>query len=70
MFGYMFFAQDQTVLKFFNRNNLIHVGVPEEVIKRAAYVLEAAQNNKHVERWSHENISAQDQQYKVLSSEP
>lgn len=39
-------------------------GVPEEVIKRAAYVLEAAQNNKHVERWSHENISAQDQQYK------
>ncbi|KAH9651902.1 DNA mismatch repair protein MSH5 [Citrus sinensis] len=55
---------DQTVLKFFNRNNLIHVGVPAEVIKRAAYVLEAAQNNKHVERWSHENISAQDQQYK------
>ncbi|KAH9651890.1 DNA mismatch repair protein MSH5 [Citrus sinensis] len=39
-------------------------GVPAEVIKRAAYVLEAAQNNKHVERWSHENISAQDQQYK------
>ncbi|KAH9803811.1 DNA mismatch repair protein MSH5 [Citrus sinensis] len=42
----------------------ICAGVPAEVIKRAAYVLEAAQNNKHVERWSHENISAQDQQYK------
>ncbi|KAJ4725114.1 DNA mismatch repair protein MSH5 [Melia azedarach] len=39
-------------------------GVPEEVIKRAAYVLDAVQNNNHVERWSHENISALDQQYK------
>ncbi|KAI9161743.1 hypothetical protein LWI28_020312 [Acer negundo] len=39
-------------------------GVPEEVIKRAAYVLDAIQNSKHVERLSHENISAQDQLYK------
>ncbi|KAK3219182.1 hypothetical protein Dsin_013152 [Dipteronia sinensis] len=39
-------------------------GVPEEVIKRAAYVLDAVQNCKHVERLSHENISAQDQLYK------
>ncbi|KAK1577849.1 hypothetical protein Q3G72_025394 [Acer saccharum] len=39
-------------------------GVPEEVIKRAAYVLDAVQNSKHVERLSHENISAQDQLYK------
>ncbi|KAL5805233.1 hypothetical protein ACOSQ3_032033 [Xanthoceras sorbifolium] len=39
-------------------------GVPEEVIKRAAYVLDAVQNNKHVECLSYENISAQDQLYK------
>ncbi|KAK6124596.1 hypothetical protein DH2020_041664 [Rehmannia glutinosa] len=39
-------------------------GVSEEVIKRAASVLLAIGNNKNVERLFHENISAQDQQYK------
>ncbi|GER43749.1 DNA mismatch repair protein MSH5 [Striga asiatica] len=39
-------------------------GVPEEVIKRAAYVLLANGDNKNVERLLHENISTQDQQYK------
>ncbi|KAI8557566.1 hypothetical protein RHMOL_Rhmol04G0020400 [Rhododendron molle] len=39
-------------------------GVPEEVIKRAASVLDAIGNNKHVERVCTGGISAQDQQYK------
>ncbi|KAA8523663.1 hypothetical protein F0562_010086 [Nyssa sinensis] len=39
-------------------------GVPEEVIKRAAFVLDAIGNNKHVERLCNVKISAQDQQYK------
>ncbi|KAJ0101171.1 hypothetical protein Patl1_04166 [Pistacia atlantica] len=39
-------------------------GVPEEVIKRAANVLDAVQNNRHVERLNHVNILARDQQYK------
>ncbi|XP_044473615.1 DNA mismatch repair protein MSH5 isoform X4 [Mangifera indica] len=39
-------------------------GVPEETIKRAANVLDAVQNNRHVERSKHENILARDQQYK------
>ncbi|XP_042949163.1 DNA mismatch repair protein MSH5 isoform X6 [Carya illinoinensis] len=39
-------------------------GVPGEVIKRAAFVLDAIGNNKHVERLCNKNISAQDQQYK------
>lgn len=39
--------------------------MPEETIKRAANVLDAVQNNRHVERSKHENILARDQQYKV-----
>eukprot|EP00256_Glycine_max_P055523 XP_014622719.1 DNA mismatch repair protein MSH5 isoform X2 [Glycine max] len=39
-------------------------GVPEEIIKRATAVLDTVSNNKHVERLSNENISAQDRQYK------
>ncbi|KAG7957658.1 hypothetical protein I3843_11G186700 [Carya illinoinensis] len=39
-------------------------GVPGEVIKRAAFVLDAIGNNKHIERLCNKNISAQDQQYK------
>ncbi|XP_062077684.1 DNA mismatch repair protein MSH5 isoform X5 [Humulus lupulus] len=38
-------------------------GVPEEVIKRAASLLESIGQNKHVERLCNENISAQDQVY-------
>ncbi|CAK9139665.1 unnamed protein product [Ilex paraguariensis] len=39
-------------------------GVPEEVIKRAAIVLDAIGNNKHVERLCNEKITTEDQQYK------
>jgi hypothetical protein len=46
-----------------------YVGVPDEVIKRAAFVLDAIGNDKHVERLCNENISARDQQYKVLIQE-
>ena len=42
-----------------------YVGVLEEVIQRAAFVLDALGNDKHVERLCNENISSQDQQYKV-----
>ncbi|XP_054819534.1 DNA mismatch repair protein MSH5-like isoform X2 [Prosopis cineraria] len=40
-------------------------GVPNEVIERAEVVLDAAINNKRVERLCNENISAQDRQYKI-----
>ncbi|KAL2316742.1 hypothetical protein Fmac_030618 [Flemingia macrophylla] len=39
-------------------------GVPDEIIKRAAAVLDAVSNNDHVERLCNENISAQDRQCK------
>ena len=42
-----------------------YVGVLEEVIQRAAFVLDALGNDNHVERLCNENISSQDQQYKV-----
>ncbi|RDX94352.1 DNA mismatch repair protein MSH5, partial [Mucuna pruriens] len=42
----------------------VHAGVPDEIIKRAAAVLDAVSNNNHVERLCNENISAQDRQYK------
>ncbi|KAH7546742.1 hypothetical protein FEM48_Zijuj01G0233800 [Ziziphus jujuba var. spinosa] len=45
-------------------------GVPEEVIKRAAFVLEANGQNKHVERLCNESISAQDEKYLVLVQKP
>ncbi|XP_038903565.1 DNA mismatch repair protein MSH5 isoform X2 [Benincasa hispida] len=38
-------------------------GVPDEVIKRAAFVLDAMENNKHVERLHNENLSVQDKLY-------
>ncbi|KAG7015545.1 DNA mismatch repair protein MSH5, partial [Cucurbita argyrosperma subsp. argyrosperma] len=38
-------------------------GVPDEVIKRAAFLLDAMGNNKHVERLHNENLSAQDKLY-------
>ncbi|CAN6557834.1 unnamed protein product [Malus baccata var. baccata] len=38
-------------------------GVPEEVIQRASFILDAHGNNKHVERLCNENVSAMDQQY-------
>lgn len=44
---------------------IVYIGVPEEVIKRAAFILEALGNNEHVERLCNENVSAQDQQYQV-----
>ncbi|XWS11235.1 hypothetical protein CRYUN_Cryun38cG0066800 [Craigia yunnanensis] len=40
-------------------------GVPEEVINRAALILDAIENNKNVERLCNEKISAKDQQYKA-----
>ncbi|KAK7300056.1 hypothetical protein RJT34_10888 [Clitoria ternatea] len=39
-------------------------GVPDEIIKRAAVVLDAVSNNNYVERVCNEKISAQDRQYK------
>lgn len=39
-------------------------GVPEETIKRAAFVLDSNENNKHVTRLCNEKITAQDQQCK------
>ncbi|XP_022716883.1 DNA mismatch repair protein MSH5 [Durio zibethinus] len=40
-------------------------GVPEEVINRAALILDAFENNKNVERLCNKKISAKDQQYKA-----
>nr|GMC84854.1 DNA mismatch repair protein msh5 [Ipomoea batatas] len=39
-------------------------GIPEEVVKRAVLVLDALQNEWHVERLCSENILVQDQHYK------
>ncbi|XP_063944989.1 DNA mismatch repair protein MSH5 isoform X3 [Daucus carota subsp. sativus] len=39
-------------------------GIPEDVIRRAAYVLDATGHDRHIERLSCDNISTQDQQYK------
>ncbi|GAV72902.1 MutS_V domain-containing protein/MutS_III domain-containing protein, partial [Cephalotus follicularis] len=39
-------------------------GVPDVMIKRAAFVLDAIGNNKHVERLCNENVSVQYQQFK------
>lgn len=44
---------------------IVHAGVPHEIIKRAAAVLDAVSKNNCVERLCNENISAQDDQYKV-----
>lgn len=40
-------------------------GLPKEVIRRSALVQEIIGNNQPVDRLCNENISAQDQQYKV-----
>ncbi|XP_074291392.1 DNA mismatch repair protein MSH5-like isoform X2 [Silene latifolia] len=50
-------------------------GIPEDVIKRAALILDATSDNNHVERLSTENLVIQDQQYKdaldkLLAFEP
>ncbi|CAL5335682.1 unnamed protein product [Camellia sinensis] len=41
------------------------LGVPEEVIKRAASSLNSTGNNNHVNRLCNDKISAQDRQYKI-----
>ncbi|KAJ4844394.1 MutS protein msh5 [Turnera subulata] len=43
---------------------IVYVGVPEEVLKRAAHVLDAIGNNNYVERLPNEHISSVDQQCK------
>ncbi|XP_065862403.1 DNA mismatch repair protein MSH5 isoform X3 [Euphorbia lathyris] len=45
-------------------NCALLAGVPEEVIKRAADVLDTVGNNKNVERLCNENISGQDEKFK------
>ncbi|WCJ32950.1 DNA mismatch repair protein MSH5 [Euphorbia peplus] len=45
-------------------NCALLAGVPEEVIKRAANVLDTVGNNKNVERLCNENISRQDEKFK------
>lgn len=40
-------------------------GVPEEVVKRAAIVLDAFESNNNVDKLSLDKISSQDQAFKV-----
>ncbi|KAH9614022.1 hypothetical protein KSS87_017478 [Heliosperma pusillum] len=59
----------------FLKHLLKSAGIPEDVIKRAALILDATTDNNHVERLSNENLTAQDQQYKdalekLLAFEP
>lgn len=42
-----------------------HIGVSEEVIKRAALILDTIENENHIERLCSERILTQDQNYKV-----
>ncbi|KAK7276856.1 hypothetical protein RIF29_18002 [Crotalaria pallida] len=52
-------------LCFSDRTNcMVHAGVPDKIIERAAFVLDTVANNQYVERLCNENISVQDQQYK------
>ncbi|XP_057540344.1 DNA mismatch repair protein MSH5 isoform X3 [Amaranthus tricolor] len=39
-------------------------GISEDIVKRAAEILEATEKGNHVERISNENVEAQDKQYK------
>jgi len=41
-------------------------GVPEEVVKRAAIVLDAFESNNNVDKLSLDKISSQDQAFKVF----
>jgi len=52
-------------ISFIETSCTVHAGVPEEIVKRAAAVLDTVSNNNHVERLCNENISAQDRQCKV-----
>lgn len=45
----------------------LHTGISNDVVKRAAEVLDATGKGNHVERLSDENIVSQDQQYQVFS---
>ncbi|KAJ6886479.1 DNA mismatch repair protein MSH5-like isoform X2 [Populus alba x Populus x berolinensis] len=42
-------------------DDIVHAGVPEEVIKRAALILDTVGSSNYVERLCNENLSAQDQ---------
>ena len=58
---------DRFPISIGTKPNLIScAGVPEKVIKRAASVLEAIAQNKHVERLCDESIAGQEQLYMVL----
>lgn len=49
-------------------DDIVHAGVPEEVIKRAAFILDTVGSSNYVERLCNENLSAQDQLNKVLKN--
>lgn len=49
-------------------DDIVHAGVPEEVIKRAAFILDTVGSCNYVERLCNENLSAQDQLNKVLKN--
>ncbi|KAJ6979582.1 hypothetical protein NC653_027662 [Populus alba x Populus x berolinensis] len=49
-------------------DDIVHAGVPEEVIKRAAFILDTIGSSNYVERLCNENLSAQDQLNKVLKN--
>lgn len=60
----MFTVYDQKV-SFDNSSVLVPVGLPHEVLKRAALILDTLKNDNQIERLRRDNVIARDQQYKV-----
>lgn len=45
---------------------LCYLGVPDDLVKRAAYVLEMTESDKPIERLDSHSISDMDRRYKVM----
>ena len=46
-------------------NGVLNLGVPNEVVERAAFVLESFKSKKPIDRLLSQKLLAKDQQYKV-----
>lgn len=46
-------------------NGVLNLGVPDEVVERAAFILESFKSKKPIDRLLGQKLLAKDQQYKV-----
>uniref|UniRef100_A0A7N0VGJ2 Uncharacterized protein n=1 Tax=Kalanchoe fedtschenkoi TaxID=63787 RepID=A0A7N0VGJ2_KALFE len=54
----------QLSLRFAGLHCALLAGVPEEVIKRASYILDVTERDEHVERLCNDQLLLKDQNYK------